>query len=654
MNSTLARYWTRPLADVRDLFIVDLFAGGGGASDGIRRALGRCPDIAINHDPAAVEMHTVNHPSTRHYCEDVFHVDPRQACGARRPDLLWASPDCTFHSRARGCAPIRDADRPIRGLAWVVVRDPLDEDGRGEDRHPGWADTVRPKVICLENVPEFAKWGPLLEDGRPDPARSGETFRRFVGALEALGYAVEWRTRKAHHAGAPTSRERLYLVARCDGQPIVWPEPTHGPGRLPFRTAAECIDWTIPCPSVLLTQEQARQLKAETGIECRRPLADATLRRVAEGVRRYVVESASPYIVRTDMQSGGRLRGLAPTTEPLRTVTTGGGHALATPHIVNITHGGRLESADQPLRTITCAAGGEKMVAVPMVVTTRNGERDGQRPRVGPADQPAGTITAHGSQGALGVATLTKFYGTAHAADVAEPLDTVTTLDRFGCVVGSLTKFYGSAQAGAPLDAPAPTVTTGGGKGGGHVGLVAGHVVKHNGGVIGHEMERTLGALTAVDSHGVVAAHLAKHYSNQHFTPRPGQDLREPIGAITATDHHGPIVSELRTPPLDEATAARARRLAELLVHHCPALATHVGAHGMITCTIGGEEYVLVDVGLRMLAPRELATAQGFGPDYVLTGTRRSQIERIGNSVVPHEAAAIVGAQFGEIARAAA
>ncbi|MFO0418681.1 MAG: DNA cytosine methyltransferase, partial [Planctomycetota bacterium] len=277
--------------------IVDSFAGGGGASLGISWALGRHPDVAINHDAEAIALHADNHPTTRHYREDVWQVDPVEATGGAPVGLMWLSPDCKHFSKAKGGAPVSPR---VRGLAWVAVR---------------WAKAVRPRVIVLENVEEFQTWGPLADDGRPCPARKGLTFRHFVGRLRGLGYVVEWRELRACDYGTPTIRKRLFLVARCDGQPIRWPVPTHGKGRPHvWRTAAECIDWSIPCPSIF-----ARS----------RPLAENTLRRIAAGLRRYVIESPRPFIVQVQNASSGD----APLSidAPMRTITAhpkGGGFAL--------------------------------------------------------------------------------------------------------------------------------------------------------------------------------------------------------------------------------------------------------------------------------------------------------------------------------------
>jgi DNA (cytosine-5)-methyltransferase 1 len=265
---------------LHDELVVDNFAGGGGASLGIEWALGRSPDIAVNHDPEAIAMHEANHPNTRHICGNVWDVNPKGVTNGRRVGLAWFSPDCTFHSKARGAKPFRDpkSAKGRRGLAWVVTR---------------WARAVKPRVCVVENVEELQDWGPLDANGRPDPERAGLTFRRWVGQLRACGYEVEWRELRACDFGAPTIRKRLFVIARCDGKPIVWPEPTHGPGRAkPWRTAAECIEWSLPCPSIFLTREEGK------AIGVKRPLVEKTLARIARGVRRFVLEAPTPFIVR--------------------------------------------------------------------------------------------------------------------------------------------------------------------------------------------------------------------------------------------------------------------------------------------------------------------------------------------------------------------
>ena len=317
--------------------IVDNFAGGGGASTGIELATGRSVDIAINHDPAAIAMHRANHPSSKHYCENVWDVDPVEACAGRPVGLAWFSPDCKHFSKAKGGKPVEKA---IRGLAWVAIR---------------WAKLVRPRVIILENVEEFTTWGPLL-DNRPDPKRKGQTFRRFVHALKRYGYRVEWNELRACDYGAPTIRKRFFLIARCDGLPIIWPEPTHGdPSTLfvasgilhPWRTAAEIIDWTIPCPSIY---------------DRKKPLCENTMRRIARGLRKFVLEHPQPYIVDDHIapfliqyhteQSGKEVRGQE-VDKPLMTADSSNRYGLVTALLIKYYGQGEGQSLREPLHTIT-------------------------------------------------------------------------------------------------------------------------------------------------------------------------------------------------------------------------------------------------------------------------------------------------------------
>ena len=522
---------TRPpmLRIHHDELVVDSFAGGGGASLGIEWALGRSPDIAVNHDPEAIAMHAANHPTTRHVTGNVWDVSPRVACAGRRVALLWLSPDCTFHSKARGGKPFRDpkSAKGRRGLAWVAVR---------------WAREVRPRVIALENVEEFADWGPLTDDGRPDPLRRGLTFRRWKGSLEAQGYRVESRELRACDYGAPTIRKRLFVIARCDGEPIVWPVPTHGRGLRPHRAAAECIAWELPCPSIFTRH---------------RPLAEKTLARIARGVQRFVIDAAEPFIVPV---THGRVNDSAPHSvgAPLRTIT--GAHrgelALVAPAFLRTdmhqSNAGCVYGPGDPLRTIT-TGGGHALVGATLI-QTRNGEREGQAPRIRDIREPFPTVTAAGSQGALVSAFLAR-----HVSERAT----------------------GGWAGGASLGAPAPTVTASG---------------------------RNLGLVT-VSTHGdrrdEVRAFLTKYYGEG-----TGQPLQLSLGTVTTRDRFGLVL-------------------------------------------VRGEPYELADIGMRMLAPRELFRAQGFPDDYVIEPivdgaplSKTAQIRMCGNSVPPAVAAAIVRANL--------
>ena len=495
--------------------IVDSFAGGGGASTGIEWALGRSPDIAVNHDPEAIAMHQANHPATKHFCESVWDVDPVTVCRGRPVALAWFSPDCTFHSKARGGKPFRDRNmaRRRRGLAWVVVR---------------WAKAVKPRVICLENVEEFEDWGPLGDDGKPDKARAGFTFRRWVAQLEGAGYRVEWRQLRACDYGAPTIRKRLFVIARCDGRPIVWPSATHGPGRAePHRVAAECIDWSLPCPSIF---------------ERKKPLAEATLRRIARGIRRYVLDAAQPFIIPVKSWGGG---------------------------------GNEPRGLGEPLRTVTASKRGEMALVAPTLIQTSYGEREGQAPRTLDLHKPLGTVVGGGVKHSLVAAFLARHYG-GHENDGApllRPIPTITTVDHHAVVTSHLVKLYGTSY-GAPVTAPMPTITSTGN-----------HI-------------------------GEVRAFLVAYYGTDQ-DPR----LQLPLPTVTTRDRFGLV-------------------------------------------TVAGQDYAIVDIGMRMLAPRELYRAQGFPDSYVIDPmfegkplTKTEQIEKCGNSVPPPVAAAIVRAQFADARR---
>lgn len=463
--------------------IVDNFAGGGGASTGIEMATGRSVDIAINHDVNAVAMHTTNHPNTLHYCESVFDIDPKQATAGNPVGLAWFSPDCRHFSKAKGSKPVA---REIRGLAWIVLR---------------WALAVRPRVMMLENVEEFKTWGPLLVDDngdqRPDPKRAGETFAAFVGMLgsgidaqhpalaeacdflgiepnssdalrlvNGLGYVVDSRELRACDFGAPTIRKRFFMVMRCDGQPISWPEPTHGDpkadavksGKLvPWRTAAECIDWSLDCPSIF---------------ERKRPLAANTLKRIARGVQRFVVDSATPFIVKCNHTSTRTkydcFRGQS-LTEPMQTITKTHGYAIAAPKLAPFVarqFGASVgHRADEPSATITAGGGGKSQLCAATLIQMGCGERPGQAPRVLQLEKPLGTITAGGGKFAVVAANLVKHFGgnyTGPGVGMDEPVHSVTTVDHHALVTSHLVMLRGTCKDGRVVDAPAPGLTAGG------------------------------------------------------------------------------------------------------------------------------------------------------------------------------------------------
>ncbi|QHB31855.1 DNA cytosine methyltransferase [Yersinia canariae] len=499
--------------------IVDNFAGGGGASTGIEMATGRSVDIAINHDPNAIAMHTTNHPDTLHYCESVFDIDPVAATAGRPVGLAWFSPDCRHFSKAKGRKPVK---KEIRGLAWIVVR---------------WALAKKPRVMMLENVEEFKTWGPLLtaEDGteHPDPARSGETFAAFVGMLttgidaghpalleccevlgfdissidakrlqSGLGYVVEHRELRASDYGAPTIRKRFFMVMRCDGQPAVWPEPTHGDPksldvqsghREPWRTAAECIDWSIPCPSIF---------------ERKKPLAENTLKRIARGIQRFVMDNPTPFIVKCNHTSNKTsydcFRGQS-LDQPLQTITKTHGYSLISPVIARIGQtgfgGDRMAyEAGKPLTTVTSKA--EHLLVAP-IIARQFGNSVGHS-----VEKPNGTVTAGGGgKSQLVSAFLAKHFGgnyTGPGADLDQPAHTVTTVDHHALVTSNLIKLRGTCKDGQPVTQPMPTITAG--------GL---HV-------------------------GEVRAFLLKYYGNE----KEGVSLSDPLHTVTTNDRFGLVTVE--------------------------------------------------------------------------------------------------------------
>lgn len=521
--------------------IVDLFAGGGGASLGIEMALGRSPDIAINHDPHAIQMHELNHPATTHHCQSVFHrevhpltlvhgIDPcdlpryithswrrfkydRAApVGQRltqRVGLLWLSPDCRHFSKARGGAPVSAS---VRALCWIGLR---------------WAKFVRPRVVILENVPEFVTAGPLLADGKPDPARKGEHFRAFVREWKSYGYTITWQKLVCCYHGARTTRERLFMVMRCDGEANAFPIPSEKPA----GTAGDCIDWSIPCPSIFMTREEAREYKRRTGVQIRRPLAEKTMRRIARGVAKYVLNGK--------------------------------------PFIMPITHSRdafRGRPIDQPMPTITTAHRGELALVAPTLVQTGYGEREGQEPRCLDLQQPLGTVVAGGAKHALVAAFLAKHNGGHEATgqSLTDPIHTVTGTDTKAVVAAHLEVMRNNAE-GVAMSDPVPSLTAGGG------------------------------------TMAIVAAFLQHYYSEGG----QDQDLADPMHTVPT----------------------RAR-------------------HSVITVQIDGTTYAIVDIGMRMLTPRELARAQSFPDSFILTGNIDEQIARIGNSVPPEVACAMVSANF--------
>ncbi len=577
--------------DLGSELIVDNFAGGGGASTGLERAFGRPVDIAINHDPEALAMHAANHPRTKHFCESVFDVDPVEITGNQPVGLVWLSPDCKHFSKAKGGKPV---SKKIRGLAWIALR---------------WAATVKPRVIMLENVEEFVTWGPLGADGRPCPKNRGRTFRSFVNALERHGYRVEYRELRGCDFGAPTIRKRLFLVARRDGLPIVWPTPTHGDpksaavraGTLqPWRTAGtDVIDWSIPCPSIF---ERAR------------PLKDATLRRIARGIMKFVVNNADPFVIHLTHHGADRAACL---DAPLATVTGAnrGEQALVAAHITKFRANSVGSAADAPLHTVTaggdCArpAGAAHAMGVvaATLIQTGYGERQGQAPRVPGLDKPLGTIVAGAAKHAAVTAFLAKHYGghESPGSSLDAAIGTITTQDHHHLVTAQLVGCGGRAGQSRPRDASEPTATL---TSKADTTVAVSHLVKLRGtcrdGAPADEPLHTISA--GGTHHAEVRAFLIKYYGEGG----QWQDAREPLHTIPTRDRIGLV-------------------------------------------TIHGEDYAIVDIGMRMLTPRELARAQGFPDSYVLDPvingkplSKSAQVRMIGNSVCPDVATALIRANF--------
>lgn len=666
--------------DLGNELIIDNFAGGGGTSTGLEAAFGRPVDIAINHDPEALAMHAINHPHTKHLCESVWDVDPIEVTGNQPVGLVWLSPDCKHFSKAKGGKPV---EKKIRGLAWVTMR---------------WAAKCKPRVIMLENVEEFQTWGPLkqLDDGtwRPDPAKRGVTFRSFVRQLEQHGYKVEYRELRASDHATPTIRKRFFLVARRDGLPIRWPEATHGApgspgvraGKLqPYRTAAECIDWSLPCPSIFGRK---------------RPLADATLRRIAKGIMRYVVDAADPFIV----GQGGPIYAGKPVTanQPFGTLTTENHRAVVVPSIVPVTHQGsvRSESVHEPFRTIIGAQRGEKALAAATLVQTGYGERAGQAPRALDIEKPLGTVVAGAAKAALVNAFLNEHANASNqrVMPADEPLRTICAQVKgghFSMVSAALVGVGGRAGDSRPRGADEPTATI---TAKADTAVATAFLAKHYTDVVGSDLEEPIGTITSQDHHSLVTAHVTKFR-----TGSTGSDMAEPMPTITAGPKENPagaphalgVVSSHLVKLRGTSTAAGVDEPLHTISaggqHHAEVRAfllkyygtdqdprlneplhtvTTKDRYGLVT--IQGVDYQIVDIGLRMLAPHELYRAQGFPEHYIIDEipdpallfaggeqveadplslpriplTKSAQVRMCGNSVCPPLSEALIRANF--------
>lgn len=648
--------------------IVDNFAGGGGASTGIEMATGRSVDIAINHDENAIAMHETNHPETLHYCESVFDIDPVAATAGQPVGLAWFSPDCRHFSKAKGSAPVK---KEIRGLAWIVIR---------------WILKARPRVIPLENVEEFKTWGPLVTDESgndyPCPDRVGETFAGFVAMLTTgiaadhpalaeccdilgieegsddhrrmiagLGYVVDYRELRACDYGAPTIRKRFFMLMRCDGRPIVWPEPTHGDpkslevqsGKLkPWRTAAECIDWSIPCPSIF---------------ERKRPLAENTLRRIARGIQRFVIDSPNPFIVKCNHTSTKTtydcFRGQS-LKDPLQTITKTHGYALVTPHVTKFRTGATGQECDEPLSTITAGSSdrpGGNGHALGMVeaklapfIAGAGGSEYQAKPRS--ADQLMHTILKQ-SRAALVSPIIarigqTGFGGDRLAYEAGKPLTTVTTKAEHLLVAPIIARQFGNS-VGHRTDEPNGTITAGGG---GKSQLVSAFLAKHFGGNYtgpGADLAEPAHTVTTVDHHALVTSNLIKFRG----TCKDGQPVTEPMPTITAGGLH---IGEVRAFLLKYYGNEKEGVSLGDPLH----TVTTNDRFGLVT--VEGIDYQIVDIGMRMLQPHELYAAQGFPSWYIIDQDYRGkkyakdkQVARCGNAVPPPFAEALVRANLPEL-----
>jgi len=579
--------------NIFDEIIVDNFAGGGGASTGIELAAGRPVAIAINHDPDAILLHKTNHPHTLHLQASVWDIDPEKVCAGRPVGLAWFSPDCKHFSKAKGSALV---DRKIRGLAWIALR---------------WAGTVRPRVIMLENVEEFQTWGPVRK-GKPVKKKAGQTFRKFIRQLTELGYNVEFREIVAANLGAPTTRKRFVLVARCDGKPIVWPENTHAPrdseevrtGKLlPWRSAAEIIDWSLPSYSIFASRQE---LKEKYGIKAVRPLADNTLRRVIRGVDKFTIKSGNAFLVECNHSGDGHLRSVE---SPANTITgkyTGGlcKPVLAPLTVTNTSNSVGSQACD-PIHTVT-TAGNQLLVSASLMSIghTKGGDR------IRDMREPSPT-TVTKQEACIVAANLIQYHTEqtehARASSLETPINTVDTSNRYGLACANLVEYYGN---GNPLDISQPmhTVTVRD-----REALVAAHVVKFKGQELGQHPTDTLNTITAVNEYAQCSVVLVKAVgSNLGHWPEIRGLLNKYCGYSLADD--------------------------ELLL-----------------LIINNTAYYIADITLRMLSPRELYNAMGFPEDYIIDYDymgneykKTKQVARCGNAVCPPLAEAMVRANFPE------
>ena len=583
---------------ILDEIIVDNFAGGGGASTGIELAAGRPVAIAINHDPDAILLHRTNHPYTEHLQASVWDVDPVAVCRGRPVGLAWFSPDCKHFSKAKGAALV---DRNIRGLAWIVLR---------------WAALVRPRVIMLENVEEFQTWGPVRK-GKPVKSKAGKTFRKWKQQLSDLGYAIEHRELVAADYGAPTTRKRFVLVARCDGKPIRWPERTHAPrdseevkaGKLlPWRSAAEIIDWTIPGYSIFASKQEILE---RYGVKVVRPLAENTMRRVIRGVDKFTIRSGKPFIVPTGY---GERKGQAPRVHdmdaPLSTVVSTVKKNLVKPILSPITITNTSNSvgsaAGDPVHTVTTA--GNQILVSPNLIQYHTEQTENVR--ASGMDVPINTVDTSNRYG-LTCANLVEYYGNGVPLDLSEPMHTVTAHDREALVSAHIQKYFDGGYKGCGDRADAP-----------------------------------LSTVTALQRHGVCAAHIAE-FKGQDI----GQSVDSPLRTITASAGEFAQCRAVLA-KANGGNLAHWPEIRELLNRHC---GYRLKEDEVILLMIRGIAYYIADITLRMLTPRELYNAMGFPTDYIIDRDymgnaygKTKQVARCGNAVCPPLAEAMVRANLPE------
>lgn len=585
--------------DMNQEIFVDNFAGGGGASTGIETGLGVTVAAAINHDPAAILMHKTNHPYTEHYQASVWDIDPREVCRGRPVAGAWFSPDCKHFSKAKGAALV---NREIRGLAWITLR---------------WAALVRPRVIMLENVEEFQTWGPVRK-GKPVKKLAGTTFRKFISQLRDLGYAVEYRELVAADLGAPTTRKRFVLIARCDGRPIVWPERTHAPrdseevrgSKLkPWRSAAEIIDWSLPCPSIF---ESKAEILEKYGLKAVRPLADNTMRRIIRGVDKFTIRSGEPFIVQQKFQNAAQDIG-----KPLTTVTAVGAHELCKPMLAPFTATNTSNSVGaptgEPVHTVTTA--GNQMLVTPYLAECNHAGGG----HIADLREPHKTITAKHTGGIVAPSLIqyhTEQTENVRASGLGVPINTVDASNRYGLACANLVEYY---TGGRPLDVTDPMHT-----------------------------------VTSHDREAVVAAHVVKFKGDNL-----GSDPAEPMQTVTASAGRNRAcgggtfaLCKVWLCKTGNSGLHRWPEVRALLNRYC---GYTLAEDELLLLEIGGAFYYIADIGLRMLSPRELYNAMGFPPDYIIdrdyTGKpypKNEQVARCGNAVCPPLAAAVARANFPE------